>query len=70
MLLEVAGIGPPGWSETGVIHGKTTMSDSQAPQREIWANGAAYEHYMGRWSRLVAREFLELAQRASQRPLA
>ena len=26
--------------------------------REIWANGAAYEHYMGRWSRLVAREFL------------
>jgi len=35
------------------------MDDSQAPQKEIWANGAAYEHYMGRWSRLVAIEFLD-----------
>jgi SAM-dependent methyltransferase len=34
------------------------MNDSQALQQEIWANGAAYEHYVGRWSRLVAREFL------------
>lgn len=24
----------------------------------IWASGAAYEQYIGRWSRLVAREFL------------
>lgn len=24
----------------------------------IWASGAAYESYVGRWSRLVAREFL------------
>ncbi len=24
----------------------------------IWASGAAYEPYVGRWSRLVAREFL------------
>lgn len=34
------------------------MSDSQAPQKESWINGAAYELYVGRWSRLVAREFL------------
>jgi SAM-dependent methyltransferase len=26
--------------------------------REAWASGAAYEPYVGRWSRLVAREFL------------
>jgi SAM-dependent methyltransferase len=25
---------------------------------DVWADGAAYEAYMGRWSRLVAREFL------------
>ena len=25
---------------------------------EVWASGAAYEPYVGRWSRLVAREFL------------
>lgn len=30
----------------------------QAPQRDAWASGAAYEPYVGRWSRLVAREFL------------
>ena len=31
----------------------------QHPQRqEAWASGAAYEAYVGRWSRLVAREFL------------
>jgi SAM-dependent methyltransferase len=35
-----------------------TMGECQAPQQEIWANGTAYERYMGRWSRLVAREFL------------
>jgi SAM-dependent methyltransferase len=28
------------------------------PQNETWASGAAYESYVGRWSRLVAREFL------------
>jgi len=29
------------------------------PQRkDTWASGAAYEPYVGRWSRLVAREFL------------
>jgi 2-polyprenyl-3-methyl-5-hydroxy-6-metoxy-1,4-benzoquinol methylase len=29
------------------------------PQRkDTWASGAAYEPYVGRWSRLVAREFV------------
>ncbi|MBE3560089.1 MAG: class I SAM-dependent methyltransferase [Ktedonobacteraceae bacterium] len=29
-----------------------------AGQQEIWSSGSAYESYVGRWSRLVAREFL------------
>jgi SAM-dependent methyltransferase len=32
------------------------MSNNQPADR--WASGAAYEPYVGRWSRLVAREFL------------
>ncbi len=28
-------------------------------QADVWASGAAYEPYVGRWSRLVAREFLD-----------
>lgn len=32
------------------------MSESQT--RSVWGSGAAYEPYVGRWSRLVAREFL------------
>lgn len=27
-------------------------------RRDVWASGAAYEPYVGRWSRLVAREFV------------
>jgi SAM-dependent methyltransferase len=27
-------------------------------RKEVWASGAAYEPYVGRWSRVVAREFL------------
>ena len=26
--------------------------------KDTWANGAAYEYYIGRWSRLVARKFI------------
>ena len=26
---------------------------------DIWAGGKAYELYMGRWSRLVAKEFVD-----------
>jgi SAM-dependent methyltransferase len=32
---------------------------TEGPGRaDVWASGAAYEPYVGRWSRLVAREFL------------
>jgi SAM-dependent methyltransferase len=34
------------------------MNTDHSPQKETWASGAAYEAYVGRWSRLVAREFL------------
>jgi SAM-dependent methyltransferase len=30
----------------------------QPARKEVWASGAAYEPYVGRWSRRVAREFL------------
>jgi SAM-dependent methyltransferase len=33
--------------------------ETQPPQlTDVWARGTVYEPYMGRWSRLVAREFL------------
>lgn len=35
----------------------TTPADD-SPQKETWASGTAYEAYVGRWSRLVAREFV------------
>lgn len=31
---------------------------STSEQKDAWTSGASYEFYMGRWSRLVAREFL------------
>lgn len=31
---------------------------SETPRHDPWASGAAYEPYVGRWSRLVAHEFL------------
>jgi len=31
----------------------------QTTHKDVWASGAAYEPYVGRWSRLVAREFLK-----------
>ena len=34
------------------------MDNSQTPHKETWTSGSAYEPYVGRWSRLVAREFL------------
>jgi SAM-dependent methyltransferase len=35
-------------------------TDRNSPQpKENWASGAAYEPYVGRWSRPVARQFLE-----------
>ena len=35
-----------------------TASEAAAVGTEVWASGAAYEPYVGRWSRLVASEFL------------
>lgn len=35
-------------------HGEAFVSNGQS----VWAGGDAYEPYVGRWSRLVAREFL------------
>ena len=32
--------------------------NSQNQSREIWGSGDSYEPYVGRWSRLVAREFI------------
>ena len=29
-----------------------------AERKDVWASGDAYEPYVGRWSRLVAREFV------------
>lgn len=30
-----------------------------APPKDAWVSGAAYEAYIGRWSRLAAREFID-----------
>ena len=30
-----------------------------APGSDSWSSGSAYESYIGRWSRLVAPEFLD-----------
>lgn len=32
---------------------------STSTEKSVWASGGAYEAYVGRWSRLVAREFVE-----------
>lgn len=35
------------------------MTPGAGPERkDVWASGDAYEPYVGRWSRLIAREFL------------
>lgn len=34
------------------------------PAGEEWATGIAYEPYIGRWSRLVARRFIDWRARA------
>jgi SAM-dependent methyltransferase len=38
-----------------------------AERKDVWASGDAYEPYVGRWSRLVAREFVEWLGVPSQR---
>ena len=37
----------------------TDEPESVGPPRDVWADGQAYERYVGRWSRLVAGAFLE-----------
>jgi len=37
--------------------------DSQKLSKDVWASGDLYEPYVGRWSRLVAREFLNWLDR-------
>jgi len=32
---------------------------SQSRPKDVWASGKAYEPYVGRWSRVIARQFLE-----------
>src|SRR5690349_4168980 len=32
--------------------------NSSNESKEVWASGDSYEPYVGRWSRLVAREFI------------
>src|SRR4051794_26180692 len=34
------------------------LSTAQPHPPDVWADGTAYELYVGRWSRLIAREFL------------
>ena len=34
------------------------MDNQPAQHKEVWGSGLAYEPYVGRWSRVVAREFL------------
>ena len=38
------------------------MTGSASPRKDIWAAGDLYEPYVGRWSRLVARELLTWLQ--------
>src|SRR5437867_11676063 len=46
-----------GRAATAASSGVTNVA--KGPERgDVWASGAAYEPYVGRWSRLVAREFL------------
>jgi len=40
---------------------------TQADCKDVWASGDAYEPYVGRWSRLVAAEFLEWLAVPAQR---
>jgi hypothetical protein len=35
------------------------MSARNTTQHDVWASGDAYEPFVGRWSRRVAREFVE-----------
>ena len=38
------------------------MGEVEGTRKDVWASGDSYEPYVGRWSRLVAREFLAWLQ--------
>lgn len=40
------------------IESEMRMDSEQPRSADVWASGAAYEPYVGRWSRLVARDVL------------
>jgi SAM-dependent methyltransferase len=44
-------------SQSDAASGREHLSAAPHPG-DVWADGAAYESYVGRWSRLVARELL------------
>jgi methylase of polypeptide subunit release factors len=35
------------------------MSAQNTTQHDVWASGDAYEPFVGRWSRRIARQFIE-----------
>src|SRR6516225_5470330 len=41
------------------VLGGDAMSVRNTTQHDVWASGDAYEPFVGRWSRRVAREFVE-----------
>jgi SAM-dependent methyltransferase len=41
-----------------MLNSEVAMTAHPSSNQETWASGAAYESYVGRWSQLVAREFL------------
>jgi SAM-dependent methyltransferase len=41
-----------------MLNSEVAMTTYPSSNQETWASGAAYESYVGRWSQLVAREFL------------
>lgn len=45
-------------ADNGALSRQDQPSAAQPHPPDVWADGAAYERYVGRWSRLVAREFL------------
>jgi SAM-dependent methyltransferase len=41
---------------------RRSISPQLQPRRDVWAAGDAYDRYMGRWSRLLARDFVDWLQ--------
>jgi SAM-dependent methyltransferase len=58
VVFTVDGSDKPGQDVAGFGQSWRATMASQQTLRDVWAAGDAYEPYVGRWSRLVAREFL------------